>query len=73
MTKASMNTAEARPTPNSLITRESPSTNEAKTHTMIVAAAVITRPVVATPSTTACDASRRRTHSSCTRDMRKTS
>ena len=36
-----------------------PSTNERKTHTMIVAAAVITRPVVATPSTTAREASRR--------------
>ena len=40
---------------------------------MIVAAAVITRPVVATPSTTARDGSRRRIHSSRMRETRKTS
>lgn len=39
--------------------RSDGNTNARKTHTMIVAAAVITWPVVATPSTTAREGSRR--------------
>ena len=47
--KASRNTAEARPTPNSLIVTLSPRMKEPNTQTMIAAAAVITRPVAASP------------------------
>ena len=46
---ASRNTALARPMPNSAITRWPASRNEPKTKIMIVAAAVITRPVAACP------------------------
>jgi hypothetical protein len=50
---ASMNTADARPMPNSFSTRRSPSTNDPNTHTMIAAAAVMTRAVPARPLTMA--------------------
>ncbi len=70
---ASMNTALARPRPNSLSTRMSPSTNEPKTHTMIAAAAVMTRAVPARPSATEVALLPVRSHSSRTRDSRKTS
>ena len=73
MTNASRNTATARPMPNSLTVRSSPSANEANTQTMIVAAAVITRPVLARPLATASEALRPRTHSSWMRDIRNTS
>jgi Xaa-Pro aminopeptidase len=72
-TSASRKTATARPKPNSLSVRSSPSVNERKTQTMIAAAAVITRPVSATASPTAADASRWRTHCSRTREIRNTS
>ena len=52
-TIASRNTATARPKPNSLSVRSSPSMNERKTQIMIAAAALITRPVSAMPSATA--------------------
>ena len=73
MISASSRTAIARPRPNSLITRSGPSANEPKTTIMISAAAVMTRPVVATPLRTASDASPVRSHSSRTRDMRNIS
>ena len=47
--------------------------NDRNTQTMIAAAALITRPVNAMPSATAAEASRRRTHSSRTRETRNTS
>ena len=50
---ASTSTATARPRPNSFSDRSSPSTNAENTHTMISAAAVITRAVAASPSATA--------------------
>ena len=52
-TIASRNTAAARPKPNSLIARSSPSMNDRNTQIMIAAAALITRPVKAIPSATA--------------------
>ncbi len=70
---ASSRTAMARPDPNSLITRSPPRMNEAKTRTMIAAAAVIVRPVTASPWPTACRLSRDRSHSSCMRLTRNTS
>ena len=73
MITASKKTALARPIPNSLITRSSPRANEANTRIMIDAAAVITRPVVCSPRATERDASCVRSHSSCTREIRKTS
>src|SRR6266550_6560435 len=53
MTIASRKTAVAIATPKSLSTRSSPAANDAKTTTMTPAAAVITRPVLASPSRTA--------------------
>ena len=50
---ASTSTATASPRPNSFSDRSSPSTNAENTHTMISAAAVITRAVAARPSATA--------------------
>ena len=50
---ASSSTATARPRPNSLSWRSSPSTKLPKTQTMISAAAVMTRAVTARPSATA--------------------
>ena len=73
MITASMKTAAASPRPNSLMIRSSPSMKEAKTVTMIAAAAVITRPVRASPRVTALVASLSRSHSSWMRDIRKTS
>src|SRR5579875_3788590 len=64
---------DSQPEANSLIDRSSPSMNDMNTHTMIAAAAVITRPVKAMPSTTAREASRPCTHSSLTRETRNTS
>ena len=55
---ASRKTALARPMPNSAITRCPASRNEPKTQIMIVAAAVITRPVAAWPMRTECRLSR---------------
>ena len=73
ITNASIATADAKATPNSLIVRLPPSANEPNTQIMIVAAAVITRPVEARPWTTASEASLRFSHSSWTRDIRNTS
>jgi len=61
---ASRSTAPARPRPNILITTCPPSTNEANTSTMIVAAAVIVRPVACRPRVTASRLSPVRCHSS---------
>jgi len=73
MITASKNTALARPSPKSLITRSSPSANDANTSTMIDAAAVITAPVVCRPRATDADASCDFSHSSWMRETRKTS
>ena len=74
MITASIRTAEARPRPKSLMIRSSPSMKEAKTVTMIAAAAVITRPVRARPRVTASDGVvASLSHSSWIRDIRKTS
>ena len=69
---ASRKTALARPMPNSAITRCPASRNEPKTRIMIVAAAVITRPVAAWPIRTECPLSSVCTHSSCMRLTRNT-
>ena len=69
---ASRNTALARPMPNSAITRCPASRNEPNTKIMIVAAAVITRPVAAWPMRTEWPLSCVRTHSSCMRLTRNT-
>jgi len=71
-TNASRNTAPARPTPNSLITRWPWKMNEPKTRIMIVAAAVMTRPVSACPIRTERALSPVCTHSSCMRLTRNT-
>ncbi len=73
MTTASRKTAVAIATPKSLRTRSSPAAKEAKTATMTAAAAVMTRPVLASPSRTAALASSRCCHSSWMRETRKTS
>ena len=71
---ASTRTATASPRPNSLICRMSkPSTKDRNTAIMIAAAAVITRPVVATPLATDSALSRVRLYSSRIRDRRNTS
>src|SRR5207247_4859592 len=72
MTIASRKTAVAIATPKSLSTRSSPAAKEAKTTTMTAAAAVMTRPVLASPSRTAALASPRCCHSSWMRETRKT-
>ncbi len=59
--------------PNIASTRSPLIANAAKTDTITAAAAVITRPVRARPSLIAALASRRACHSSCTREIRKTS
>lgn len=73
MTTASSRTATARPSPNCWSMRSGLSTNAANTTIMMAAAAVMTLPVAASPSRTACDGSRVRSHSSWTRDTRNTS
>ena len=70
---ASTNIAVARPMPNILRNTWSPSTNEPNTHTMIAAAAVMTRAVSARPSATEVALSPVRAYSSRIRDSRKTS
>ena len=70
---ASTSTATARPRPKSFSERSSPSTNAENTHTMIKAAAVITRAVLARPSATALALSWVRSYSSFMRDRRKIS
>ncbi len=72
-TVASMNTASARPSPNSLTMRSSSNRNEPNTTTMIAAAAVMTRAVAASPSATARAESPVLSYSSRMRDSRKTS
>ena len=57
----------------SLTGRRSPSAKLPNTHTMMAAAAVMTRAVDASPSATANPLSRVRSYSSFTRDKRKTS
>ncbi len=69
----SMSTATAMPKPMSFTVGFWLVTNEANTAIMISAAVVITRAVLATPSTTALRGSPVRSHSSRMRDMRKTS
>ena len=71
---ASTKTATARPSPNTSSTRTgSLITNDPKTHTMMAAAAVMSRPVLASPSATATVLTPRRRHSSRIRDSRNTS
>jgi len=72
-TVASTSTATAMPRPNSFNWRSTPSTNALKTHTMMSAAAVITRAVTASPSATAEALSPVRSNSSFMRDSRNTS
>ena len=72
-TVASSSTATASPRPISLIARRSPSTKVPNTHTMMAAAAVITRAVLARPSTTAWLLLSPRSTRSFTDDSRKTS
>ena len=72
-TVASTNTAVARPMPASLRNTASSITKAPNTVTMIAAAAVITRAVLASPSATARRLSPVRTYSSRTRDRRNTS
>ena len=69
---ASRKTALASPMPNSAITRWPASRKEPNTKIMIVAAAVITRPVAAWPVRTECALSSVRIHSSCMRLTRNT-
>ena len=75
-TVRSTNASRAPPTPGRCrtraITRWPPNTNDRNTQIMIVAAAVITRPVSACPTITARRLSRVCTHSSCIRETRKT-
>ena len=70
---ASMSTATARPTPNSLPFGSSPRTKAPNTLIMISAAEVITRAVLDRPRTTASWLSPVATYSSRTRDRRNTS
>ena len=70
---ASMKIAAANPRPNSLITRSPPNTNDPNTHTMIAAAAVMTRAVCARPSATASPLSCVLSNSSLIRLNRKIS
>ncbi len=70
---ASMSTATARPRPMSLMARSSATTKLPNTHTMMAAAAVITRAVDASPSTTARLLSPERSYSSLIEDSRNTS
>jgi len=71
---ASMRMAAASPRPNTLRTWSgSPMTNEPKTQTMMAAAAVMTRAVLANPSATALELSPVRRHSSRILDSRNTS
>ena len=70
---ASSSTASARPRPNTLISRMSSSMKDAKTTTMMAAAAVITLAVDARPSATDVVASPVRTYSSRMRESMKTS
>jgi hypothetical protein len=73
MTVASTRMAATMPTPETLMKTWSLGMIAAKTTIMIAAAAVITRPVLASPVVTACPLSRVRTHASRTRLIRKTS
>ena len=68
-----MRTATARPSPMSLMARWSVTTKLPNTHTMMAAAAVMTRAVEARPSTTARLLSPERSYSSFTDDSRNTS
>ena len=71
---ASTRMATARPRPKTSRMRSgSPMTKDPKTHTMMAAAAVMTRPVEAIPSATAALLSPVRRHSSWIRESRKTS
>jgi hypothetical protein len=70
---ASMKMADAMPTPMTLRTRSGLGTKAAKTATMMAAAAVMTRPVPASPSTMARPLSFVRSHASRIRLTRKTS
>jgi len=70
---ASTRTAVARPMPNTLRMRRSPSTKLPNTQTMIAAAAVMTRAVAARPSATAVALSFVFSHSSRILDSRNTS
>ncbi len=72
-TVASRKMAVARPTPNSLKVRSFSSRKLPKTNTMMAAAAVMTRAVLASPLATEAWLSPVRFHSSFTRDSRKTS
>ena len=71
---ASTSTAVASPRPKTLrMCSGSFMTKEAKTQNMMAAAAVMMRPVTASPSATASELSSVRSHSSRMRDSRKTS
>ena len=70
---ASINTAAAKPSPNTFSSRLSPSMNAENTQTMISAAAVITLAVTASPSATAAALLPVRSNSSFMRDSKNTS
>ena len=70
---ASTATATARPRPISFMARRSMRTKLPNTHTMIRAAAVISRAVTARPALTAWALSPVASHSSLTDESRKTS
>ena len=70
---ASRKTADDKPSPNSLMIRLSSNTKLANTTTMIAAAAVMTRAVMASPSATELTGSPVRSNSSFTLDSRNTS
>ena len=70
---ASISTAMASPRPMSLMARASATTKLPNTHTMMAAAAVMTRAVEDRPSTTALLLSPVRSYSSFTDESRKTS
>jgi hypothetical protein len=72
-TKASTKIAAARPTPNCRMMMLSTSRNDTNTRIMMLAAAVITRPVTAWPVVTATRLSPVRIHSSRIRLTRNTS
>jgi 5'/3'-nucleotidase SurE len=72
-TVASTSTATARPSPMIFSATSGPKTKLPKTHTMIAAAAVMTRAVNANPSATAVALSPLRSYSSRMRDSRNTS
>jgi hypothetical protein len=72
-TVASSRIAAERPSPNSCRPTKLPVRKPANAAIMMIAAAVMMRPVCSSPKATACSLSWRRSHSSRMRESRKTS